>query len=50
MTNWDELLVSAQFAVNNAWQESVQNTPFYLNHGRHPRTPLGASLGRTLPS
>ena len=50
MTNWDELLVNAQFAVNNAWQESVQNTPFYLNHGRHPRTPLGASLGRTLPS
>ncbi len=40
MTNWDELLVHAQFAINNAWQESVQNTPFYLNHGRHPRTPL----------
>ncbi len=52
MTNWDELLVHAQFAINNAWQESVQNTPFYLNHGRHPRTPLSASLerGRTLPS
>jgi len=30
----------------------VQNTLFYLNHGRHPRTPLNASLesGRTLPS
>ena len=52
MTNWDELLVNAQFAINNAchWQESVQNTLFYLNHGRHPRTPLGVSLGRTLPS
>ena len=50
MTHRDKLLVTAQFAVNNAWQESVQNTPFYLNQGRHPRTPLGASLGRTLPS
>ncbi len=50
MTSWDELLVHAQFAINNAWQESVQNAPFYLNHGRHPRTPLSALLerGRTL--
>ena len=42
MTNWDELLVSAQFAVNNAWQEFIRNsfnTPFFLNHGRQPRTP-----------
>ena len=46
MTNWDELLVHVQFAVNNAWQESVQNTPFYLNHGRHPRTPLAVSLDK----
>ena len=50
MTNWDELLGRAQFAVNSAWQDSVQNTSFYLNHGRHPKTPLGASLGRTHPS
>lgn len=28
MTSWDELLVNAQFAINSAWQESVQNTPF----------------------
>ena len=52
MTNWDELLVHVQFAINNAWQESVQNTPFarimagiltrhWLSHwtkrGQHPR-------------
>ncbi len=51
MTNWGELLVHAQFAFNNAWQESVQNTPFYLNHGCHPRKPSRASpeRGRTLP-
>ena len=46
ITNCDELLVHAQFAINNAWQESVQNTPFYLNHGHHPRTSVGASLER----
>lgn len=38
MTDWDELLVHVQFAINNAWQESVQNTPCYLNLGCHPRT------------
>ena len=51
-THWDELLVHAQFAINDAQQESVQNTPFYLNHGRHLRPPLSVSLerGRVLPS
>ncbi len=52
MTNWKELLVHAQFAVNSPWQKSVQNTPFYLNHGRRPGMPWSASLesGRTLHS
>ncbi len=38
--------------LNNAWQELVQNTTFYLNHGRQPRAPLSVSRqrGRTLPS
>ena len=40
--DWDEFLSSAEFATNNAFQESVQNTPFVLNYGRHPRTPLTA--------
>ena len=38
--NWDDLLASAEFAVNNAYQESVRNSPFFLNHGQHPLTPL----------
>ena len=55
MTNWDKLLVNAQFAIElistmHGRNLPVQNTPFYLNHGRHPRTPVGASLGRTFPS
>jgi hypothetical protein len=35
------LLSRAEFAHNKAFHESVQETPFYLNHGRHPRTPMG---------
>jgi hypothetical protein len=38
-TDWDEHLSSIEFAVNNAYQESTQNTPFSLNYGRHPRFP-----------
>jgi hypothetical protein len=41
--DWDELLDCAEFAVNNAWQESIKNTHFFLNFGQHPRTPIGRS-------
>ena len=27
--NWDELLSAAEFAVNKAYQASIQDTPFY---------------------
>ena len=39
-SDWDELLGMVEFAINNSWHESVQNTPFYLNYCRHPRHPL----------
>ncbi len=38
--DWDEHLDAAEFAVNNSWQESVKETPFMLNYGFHPNTPL----------
>jgi hypothetical protein len=38
--DWDEFLASAEFAMNNQWQESVRETPFMLNFGQHPRVPL----------
>ena len=28
--DWDEHLACAEFAINNSWQESVKNTPFFL--------------------
>ena len=34
--DWDEHLDMAEFAINDAWQESVQETPFMLNYGQHP--------------
>jgi hypothetical protein len=39
LDTWDQLLPWAQLAINNSFQESVQNTPFFLNHGRHPYIP-----------
>ena len=39
-TNWDELLPLAEFAMNNAHNASVDNTPFFLNYGMHPRCPV----------
>jgi hypothetical protein len=42
-------LACAEFAINNSWQESVKNTPFFLNYGMHPLTPVSASLPRLVP-
>jgi hypothetical protein len=39
--DWDDLLAGAEFAYNNAWQESIKATPFELNFGQQARTPLG---------
>lgn len=39
LDNWDELLPTAQLAINNAHQESIRTTPFFLNYGRHPWLP-----------
>ena len=42
--DWDDCLVHAEFAVNNAFQESIGASPFFLNYGQHPWTPLSVSL------
>jgi DNA polymerase IIIc chi subunit len=38
--DWDQHLDAAEFAINNSYQESVKETPFMLNYGRHPNTPV----------
>lgn len=40
MIDWDLHLCTAQFAMDNAWHETIQQTPSFLNHGRAPKTLL----------
>jgi hypothetical protein len=39
--DWSEHLDAAEYAINTAWQESIQETPFFLNYGRHPNSVVG---------
>lgn len=48
--DWDKWLAAAEFAVNNSWQASVQNTPFFLNYGQHPLTPVTIGTEHVVPS
>ena len=43
--DWDEHLPMVEFAMNDGWCESVRNTPFFLNHGQHPITPVQLMVG-----
>ena len=38
--DWSEWLASAEFAYNNRQHSSTGQSPFYLEYGYHPRTPL----------
>lgn len=42
--NWEELLPVAEFAINNAYVSSIGMTPFELNQGWQPLTPLTHGL------
>ena len=35
-----------QSVINNAYQQSIGNTPFFLNYGYHPKTPTDLSVVR----
>jgi transposase InsO family protein len=39
LKDWDNHLPCCEFAMNNAFNESIRATPFYLNYGKHPRSP-----------
>lgn len=38
--NWSDLLPSAEFAYNNATQDSTKMSPFFANYGYHPRSKI----------
>ena len=48
-TNWDTLLPVAEFAMNNAHNSTIQTTPFMLNYGQHPDTPVALFLRNQNP-
>jgi hypothetical protein len=39
-SDWDSHLNTLEFAYNNSVQTSTKETPFFLNQGYHPLTPL----------
>ena len=39
MDNWDDMLPVLEFAINNSYQDSIKDTPFYANYGKYPRLP-----------
>ena len=43
--DWDEHLPMVEFSINDSWQDSIRNTPFFLNHGQHPLTPVQLMMG-----
>ena len=48
--DWDEHLDAAEFTINNSWQESIRNTPFFLNSDQHPLTPASADIDTKSPA
>jgi hypothetical protein len=47
--DWDQHLVAAEFAYNNSVNATTGFTPFFLNQGQHPVTPLSLSVPPLLP-
>jgi hypothetical protein len=43
-SNWDKLLPAAEFAMNNSVNVSTGHTPFMMNYGQNPDTPLSVVL------
>jgi len=39
LKDWDKHLPCREFAINNAFNESIRTTPFFMNYGRHTRSP-----------
>jgi ribonuclease HI len=44
LSDWSRMLAYVQFSINNAQHASTGYSPFYLNYGRHPRSPLNIDI------
>ncbi len=49
-TDWDSHLPQLEFAFNNSLHAASKHTPFFLNTGQHPLTPLGDIAETTNPA
>jgi hypothetical protein len=41
---WDDHLSMVEFAINNSHHSSTKYTPFFMNYGQHPLTPLALEV------
>ena len=39
-SNWERMLSTVEFAISNHPTQTIGYTPFYLNYGFHPCTPM----------
>ena len=44
--DWDEYLSAAEFACNDSKNNSTHMSPFFLNYGQHPLTPISSLYHR----
>lgn len=49
-TDWSAYVPLVEFAINNSKQAATGDTPFFLNYGQHPRTPLAIVADSLLPA
>ena len=42
--DWDEHLTAIEFAINNAYQQSIGTTPFRITYGQNPLTPVSLRI------
>jgi len=42
--DWDEHLTAIEFAISNAFQQSIGTTPFRITHGQNPLTPVSLRI------
>ena len=42
--DWDEHLIAVEFAINNAYQQSIGTTPFRFTYGQNPLTPVSLRI------
>ena len=46
--DWYKLLPTAEFAYNDSFHTAIGTTPFFLNYGCHPSSPLSVQLRKTV--